>query len=77
MTLALAADARTVTRIEIADHVEAAFAAGAAGRDALLGAARAAGARPELLALLATLPDRSYAELRQLWTDLAEVPIGL
>ncbi|HEY3502688.1 MAG TPA: DUF2795 domain-containing protein [Actinocatenispora sp.] len=76
MTLALAADARTVTRTEIADHVETAFTVGAADRDALLATARTAGARAEVLAVLATLPDRHYAELRQLWTDLADVPIG-
>jgi hypothetical protein len=75
MTLALATDATTVTRIEIADHVETAFAAGPATRDDLLAAARTAGARPALLAVLGDLPDRPYAELRQLWTDLPEVPI--
>lgn len=67
----------TVTRIEIADHVEAAFTAGPATRDDLLAAARTADARPALLAALSTLPDRQYGELRQLWTDLADVPMGL
>ncbi|BCJ38413.1 hypothetical protein Athai_59160 [Actinocatenispora thailandica] len=76
MTLALATDPTTVTRIEIADHVESAFATGAASRDDLLGAARTAGARPALLAVLGDLPDRPYAELRQLWTDLPEIPIA-
>ncbi|BCJ27480.1 DUF2795 domain-containing protein [Actinocatenispora sera] len=76
MTLALATDATTVTRIEIADHVESAFAAGAATRADLLTAARSTGARPALLAVLGDLPDRPYAELRQLWTDLPEVPIA-
>ncbi|GAA4199579.1 DUF2795 domain-containing protein [Actinocatenispora rupis] len=78
MTPALTVDTvRAVTRIEIADHVESAFAAGPASREALRTAARTADARPALLALLDTLPDRQYAELRQLWTDLPDTPIGL
>ncbi|MGA8117514.1 MAG: DUF2795 domain-containing protein [Actinocatenispora sp.] len=67
----------TVTRIEIADHVEDAFDAGPANRGSLLAAAERAGARQALLGILATLPDRPYGELRHLWTDLPEVPIGL
>jgi len=66
-----------VTRIEIADHVERAFSTGPATREDLLTAARTAGARPAVLDLLTTLPDRSYPELRQLWADLPETPIGL
>lgn len=67
----------TVTRLEIADHVESAFTTGPASSIRLLDAARTSGARPALLAVLAGLPDRQYAELRQLWTDLADLPIGL
>ncbi len=66
-----------LTRIEIAEHVEAAFDHGPANRDALLSAAHTSHARQALLQILDTLPDRNYAELRQLWTDLSEVPIGL
>ncbi len=66
-----------LTRIEIAEHVEAAFDHGPANRDTLLSAAHTSHAREALLQILDTLPDRNYAELRQLWTDLAEVPIGL
>lgn len=66
-----------VTRVEIAEYVEDAFAAGAAGRGELLAAATGRHARPALLDLLGSLPDRQYAELRQLWTELPEVPIGL
>jgi hypothetical protein len=66
----------TVTRVEIADHVEDAFTEGPIDQTALLVAAEATGARPELLAVLAALPHRQYGELRQLWTDLPEVPIG-
>ena len=66
-----------ITRIEIADYVERAFSTGPATREDLLTAARAAGARLAVLDLLTTLPDRSYVELRQLWTDLPETPIGL
>jgi len=75
MTLALATDATAVTRIEIADHVEAAFDAGAATPADLIDTARTAGARPALLAVLADLPDRPYAELRELWTERPEIPL--
>jgi uncharacterized protein DUF2795 len=77
MSMAIADPLATVTRIEIADHVESAFAAGPASRDDLIAAARTADARPALLETLSALPDRAYGELRQLWTDLADVPIGL
>ena len=78
MSMAIAADPlATVTRIEIADHVESAFAAGPATRDDLIAAARTANARTALLDTLSALPDRQYGELRQLWTELAEVPMGL
>lgn len=77
MSMAIADPLATVTRIEIADHVESAFETGPATRDDLIAAARTTDARPALLETLSALPDRSYGELRQLWTELTDVPIGL
>ena len=64
-----------VTRVEIADHVRAAFAHGPAPRQALVVAATRSGARPEVLGVLERLPDRRYQELRHLWGDLPDVPV--
>jgi len=66
-----------VTRVEILDAVEGAFAAGSASRGELVEVARLHQARPELIALLETLPDRRYTHQRQLWVDLPHVPVGL
>jgi hypothetical protein len=66
----------TVTRTELANHIEAAFTGGPATRDALLAYAASSHARPELLDLLHTLPQRSYPTLRDLWRDLGHVPVG-
>lgn len=63
------------TRVEIADHVETAFDYGPANRDELLEAAHASNARHEVLAVLERLPERRYRTLRQLWTDLDDVPV--
>ncbi len=64
-----------VTRVEIADHVRAAFALGPATRQALVDAAAGSQARPEVLGVLRQLPDHRYQELRYLWGDLPEVPV--
>lgn len=66
-----------VTRVEIADMVDSAFDNGNAGRGELIETARAAGARPEVLATLTQLPDNHYGHLRQLWVDLPHVPVEL
>ena len=64
-----------VTRIEIADDVRAAFAHGPASRPDVLAAAVAAHARPAVMETLERLPDRSYSELRHLWSELADIPL--
>lgn len=65
-----------VTRVEIADHIETAFVgAGAADRAELIETAKRSGARPEIVAVLERLPDRRYANLRQLWTELPDIPV--
>jgi Protein of unknown function (DUF2795) len=66
----------TVTRIELAAHVEAAFAAGPATRDRLLAHAAGSHARPAIIDMLHELPDKTYASIRDLWYELGHVPIG-
>ncbi len=58
------------TRAEIAVAVSSAFGAGAVHRDQILGVARGAGVRPEVLELLARLPAYRYQTLDQLWREL-------
>jgi hypothetical protein len=65
-----------ITRTEVFNHIEAAFAAGPATRDALLAYAASSHARPELIGVLQGLPDKAYATIRDLWYDLGEVPVG-
>lgn len=77
MSIAPAESAAPVTRIEIADAVDAVFSAGPATRTDLLAAATAGGARDGLVSVLSRLPDRQYLQLRQLWEDIPDVPIGL
>ncbi|HCT77443.1 MAG TPA: hypothetical protein DGT23_12790 [Micromonosporaceae bacterium] len=48
---------------------------GPATRDSLLAYAASSHARPELLTILQTLPDRVYPSMRDLWPHLAEVPV--
>ncbi|MFC7242185.1 DUF2795 domain-containing protein [Catellatospora aurea] len=66
----------TVTRTELADHIETAFTAGPATRDRLLAFAAGSHARPEVIEVIRTLPERSYPAMRDLWTDLTHIPIG-
>ncbi|MBM7791391.1 DUF2795 domain-containing protein [Tenggerimyces flavus] len=66
-----------VTRVEILDVLDDAFAHGPAGRGELIETAHAQAARPDLIALLEQLPDRVYVHQRQLWVDLPHVPVGL
>ncbi|GAA1636490.1 DUF2795 domain-containing protein [Catellatospora bangladeshensis] len=66
----------TVTRIELANHIEAAFTTGPATRDELLAFAACSHARPDVIAVIRTLPERPYPAMRDLWTDLAHIPIG-
>ena len=66
----------TVTRSELAPHVEAAFATGSATRDKLLAYAAGSHARPEIIEVLRTLPDQPYPSIRDLWYELGHVPVG-
>jgi uncharacterized protein DUF2795 len=58
------------------DHVEPAFGSGPATRAALIAAAEATGARAEVVDLLRRLPEGTYRTVRDLWQELADVPIG-
>lgn len=66
----------TVTRTELANHIEAAFTAGPATRDSLLAYAASSHARPEAIAVIQGLPDKAYANIRDLWYHLAQLPVG-
>jgi uncharacterized protein DUF2795 len=66
----------TLARAELIAHVEAAFTAGPASRDRLLAYAIGSHARPEVIELLRTLPDKPYATARDLWSEIACVPVG-
>lgn len=65
-----------VTRMEIVEAVDPAFAGGGAERSEVLAAAIAQGARPQVIETLERLPDRRFSEVRELWTELADVPVG-
>lgn len=66
---------RCVTRIEIADHVEAAFSGSPVHRDELCERAAKNSARPAALAVLEMLPDRYYRRLADLWADIPAIPV--
>lgn len=67
----------TVTRTELANSIEAAFVGGPASRDTLLAYAAGSKARPQAIALLQQLPDKTYTGLRDLWYELRDVPVTL
>jgi Protein of unknown function (DUF2795) len=67
----------TVTRVEVIDHIGAAFTGGPLTRSDLLLAAQRVGARPAVLELLERLPDHRFTRPNELWTDLKDVPIEL
>jgi hypothetical protein len=64
-----------VTRVEVIDHIGAAFTGGPLTRSDLLLAAQRVGARPAVLELLERLPDHRFSRPNELWTDLKDVPI--
>lgn len=66
----------TVTRIELANSVEAAFVGGPVSRHTLLAYAVGSKARPQAIALLQQLPDKTYTGLRDLWYELRDVPVS-
>lgn len=65
----------TVTRIEIADAVEAAFDHPPASKGDLLAHATANRARVDVLDAIARLPERDFRHLRDLWAHLPGIPV--
>lgn len=65
-----------VTRMELVDHIETAFHTGPATRNELLAAATASHARPEVIEVLHRLADTPYRTVRDLWSDLADLPVS-
>jgi len=65
-----------VTRVELLNHIEAAFASGPASRGDLLQSAINTHARPDVLEMLRRLPDGEFRQPRDLWRELVDVPIG-
>jgi hypothetical protein len=66
----------SVTRMEIAEVVRPVFNGDGAHRSDLLAAAKASSVRPQVLEVLAGLPDRRFSQMRDLWESLHHVPIG-
>lgn len=64
-----------ITRLDIVEYIESAFATGPATREVLLATATAGHARPQVMAVLDRLPDRTYSSPRDLWYDLPDVPL--
>lgn len=70
-------DPKSVTRVEIIDHVAPAFdGRPAATPGDLLDAALRTSARPAVLALIESLPARKYQRPQDLWTDLPHLTVG-
>lgn len=68
---------RTVTRMELVDHIETAFTARPVSRSDLLAAATSSHARPEVIEVLRQLPEVAvYHGIRDLWAELADVPVS-
>jgi hypothetical protein len=65
----------TVTRIEIADAVETAFAHPPVSKGDLLAHATGNRARVDVLDTLARLPERDFRHLRDLWPHLSRIPV--
>lgn len=64
-----------LTRTEVAQAVRDAFGPRPAGRAAILASAERSNAREEVLVVLRRLPAREFTELRQLWSELPQMPV--
>jgi hypothetical protein len=70
------AEGTGVTRREVLDAIYPAFASGGAGKNEILAAAAGAEPRSEITAMLGRLPARRYPSVRDVWSDLPEMPIS-
>lgn len=66
----------TVTRIELGTCIRDAFGNGPATPTEIIATARAAGADTRILTALERLQRPSYRELRELWSELWDLPVG-
>jgi hypothetical protein len=64
-----------LTRMEIIEHTEEAFAHPPVTVEELLDAARRRDARPEVLGALRSLPHRNYRGPVELWPHLPSLPV--
>ncbi|PXY17045.1 hypothetical protein BA062_37870 [Prauserella flavalba] len=65
-----------MTRIEIIDAVDTAFADSSATKQEIITAAVQHESRDDVLALLDRLPARTFGHVRDLWDYLPDVPLG-
>lgn len=65
----------TVCRGEIADYLEDAFAGPPVSPESLVAFAADHGARPPVIEVLSRLHEREYRSLRDLWNELADIPL--
>lgn len=70
-----AAQTATVTRIEVIDAIETAFATAPLSKHQLLAAAEHTAVRTQVIELLEQLPERIYRRPADLWDELPNVPI--
>jgi hypothetical protein len=66
----------TVIWAEFATSVAHAFGSGPARRDLIVAYATGSHARPELIDLLRSLPDRAYPDVDDLWRELSRTIAG-
>lgn len=64
-----------VCRGEIADYLEDAFAGPPISPESLVEFAADHGARPPVIEVLSRLHEREYRTLRDLWNELADIPL--
>jgi hypothetical protein len=67
--------ATSVTRLEVASYVASAFSDTGATPDSLIGEAETKGARLAVLDQLHRLERPLYADIRDLWGELGDLPI--
>jgi hypothetical protein len=70
------AEGTGITRREVLDAIYPAFARDGASKDEIVAAAVTAEPRSEIVELLGRLPARRYPSVREVWSDLPEMPIS-
>lgn len=67
----------SVSRVEMVDVVANAFRVASPTRQEILSAAIEHRARPAVIQHLERLPERRYTDVRDIWTELPDVPVGM